>query len=51
VYKEPWTEDRVLEEIRHLSGTKFDPELVDIFFQILPAIKQIRSLYPEQESG
>ncbi|MDR2404085.1 MAG: HD domain-containing protein [Spirochaetaceae bacterium] len=51
VYKEPWTEEQVLEEIRHLSGTKFDPELVDIFFQILPSIKQIRNLYPEQESG
>jgi response regulator RpfG family c-di-GMP phosphodiesterase len=30
-----------------LSGTKFDPELVDIFFEILPSIKQIQSLYPE----
>ncbi|MDR3145382.1 MAG: HD domain-containing protein [Treponema sp.] len=51
VYKEPWNEEQVLEEIHSLSGTKFDPELVDIFFQILPGIKQIRSLYPEQESG
>jgi HD-GYP domain-containing protein (c-di-GMP phosphodiesterase class II) len=51
VYKEPWSEEQVLEEIRHLSGTKFDPELVNIFFQILPGIKQIRSLYPEQEAG
>jgi HD-GYP domain-containing protein (c-di-GMP phosphodiesterase class II) len=48
VYKEPWSEEQVLVEIRQLAGTKFDPELVDIFFEILPSIKQIQSLYPEQ---
>jgi HD-GYP domain-containing protein (c-di-GMP phosphodiesterase class II) len=47
VYKEPWSEEQVLAEIRQLAGTKFDPELVDIFFEILPSIKQIQSLYPE----
>jgi HD-GYP domain-containing protein (c-di-GMP phosphodiesterase class II) len=47
VYKEPWDEDEVLREIYNLSGTKFDPELVDIFFEILPHIKQIQSLNPE----
>ncbi|GHU47506.1 phosphohydrolase [Spirochaetia bacterium] len=47
VYKEAWSEEEVLEEIRTLSGTKFDPELIDIFFEILPSIKQIQSLYPE----
>ena len=48
VYKEPWDEQSVYNEIRKLSGIKFDPELVDIFFEILPNIKQIRDLYPEQ---
>jgi HD-GYP domain-containing protein (c-di-GMP phosphodiesterase class II) len=47
VYKDPWSEEQVLTEIRQLSGTKFDPELVDIFFEILPSIKQIQNLYPE----
>ncbi|MDR0497256.1 MAG: HD domain-containing protein, partial [Treponema sp.] len=47
VYKEPWTEENVLDEIRKISGTKFDPELVDIFFEVLPNIKQIQALYPE----
>jgi HD-GYP domain-containing protein (c-di-GMP phosphodiesterase class II) len=47
VYKEPWTEEQVLEEIRRLSGTKFDPELIDVFFEILPNIKQTQSMYPE----
>jgi len=47
VYKDPWTEDDVLAEIKKCSGTKFDPELVEVFFEILPNINQIRSLYPE----
>jgi HD-GYP domain-containing protein (c-di-GMP phosphodiesterase class II) len=51
VYKEPWTEGQVLTEIRTLGGTKFDPELTDIFFEILPSIKQIQNLYPEAVEG
>ncbi|MDR1858162.1 MAG: HD domain-containing protein [Treponema sp.] len=50
-YKEPWEEEQVLEEIRKLSGSKFDPELVDVFFEIFPNIKQTQSLYPEEGSG
>jgi HD-GYP domain-containing protein (c-di-GMP phosphodiesterase class II) len=48
VYKDPWTEDQVLSEIRHMRATKFDPELTDIFFEALPNIKQVQNLYPEQ---
>jgi HD-GYP domain-containing protein (c-di-GMP phosphodiesterase class II) len=48
VYKDPWGEEQVLVEMRKLAGTKFDPELVDIFFEILPSIKQMQSLYPEK---
>ncbi len=51
VYKEAWTEANVLEEIRKLSGTKFDPELVEIFFEVLPNIKAIASKYPDSESN
>jgi HD-GYP domain-containing protein (c-di-GMP phosphodiesterase class II) len=47
VYKDSWKEDDVLKEIRKLAGSKFDPDLVDIFFEILPNIKQIQALYPE----
>jgi len=47
VYKEPWTEDQVLDEMRQLAGSKFDPELIDIFFEILPSIKHMQNLYPE----
>jgi HD-GYP domain-containing protein (c-di-GMP phosphodiesterase class II) len=48
VYKEPWTEEDVLAEMRKLAGTKFDPELIEIFFEILPSIKQTREKYPEE---
>lgn len=48
VYKQAWNEQDVFDEIKKLSGSKFDPELVEIFFEILPSIKQIRELYPEQ---
>ncbi|MDC7240833.1 MAG: HD domain-containing protein [Spirochaetales bacterium] len=49
VYKEAWTEEDVLNEIRSCSGTKFDPELVEIFFEILPVLKQVQRKYPDQE--
>jgi HD-GYP domain-containing protein (c-di-GMP phosphodiesterase class II) len=48
VYKDPWTEDQVLSEIRNMRETKFDPELTDIFFDVLPNIQQIQNLYPEE---
>jgi HD-GYP domain-containing protein (c-di-GMP phosphodiesterase class II) len=48
VYKEPWTEDQILSEIQNLRELKFDPELTDIFFEMLPNIKQIQNLYPEE---
>ena len=48
VYKEPWTENEVLQELRKLSGSKFDPELIEIFFEILPNIKQTQNAYPEE---
>jgi len=47
VYKDPWNEKEVLDEMRKLSGSKFDPELIDIFFEVLPNIKQAQSQYPE----
>jgi HD-GYP domain-containing protein (c-di-GMP phosphodiesterase class II) len=48
VYKDAWDHDSVLKEIRIMSGTKFDPELVDIFFEILPVIHNMAARYPDQ---
>ena len=46
-YKEPWDEDRVLEEMRRLSGKSFDPEVIDAFFDCLDLIKAIAKHYPD----
>jgi response regulator RpfG family c-di-GMP phosphodiesterase len=46
-YKEAWDEDAVLNEMKKLSGLNFDPELVDIFFDVLPNIKHISERYTE----
>jgi len=48
VYKEAWTEERVLSTLKEESGTKFDPEIVDIFFECLPVIRQIQARYPDE---
>ena len=47
VYKEKWTEEQVLDEIRSMSGKKFDPEVVTAFFEILPQIRAIQERYPD----
>ena len=50
VYKEKWTEEDTLREMRKLAGTKFDPELVDIFFEVLPSIQTVSARYAEAEA-
>ncbi len=35
-YRSKWAEEKVLEHIRTLSGTHFDPKVVDAFFEIYP---------------
>ena len=47
VYKEAWNEEAVLEEIKKLSGSKFDPELVENFFEVADLLKAVRSKYPD----
>ena len=41
IYKEEWEEQRVLQEIRSGSGSSFDPEIVEAFFQCYEKIKSI----------
>lgn len=50
VYKQAWTENDALVELRKLAGTKFDPELVDVFMSILPNIRTITEKYSRDES-
>ena len=49
VYKAAWKEEDVYEEIRKLAGVKFDVELVEAFFEVLPNILTIASKYPDSE--
>jgi len=47
-YKEPWDEDRILEEMRCSSGKHFDPEVTDAFFNCLDVLKSIAKRYPDE---
>lgn len=44
-YKEKWQESDVLEYLRRERGGQFDPELVDIFFDVLDELRRIQTLY------
>jgi response regulator RpfG family c-di-GMP phosphodiesterase len=48
VYKDSWPNDKVLEEIKSQSGKKFDPELVDVFFESIGLLESIRHKYPDE---
>ncbi len=45
VYKEAWVDEDIYAEILANSGSHFDPELVDIFFEITDVLKAIRNRY------
>ena len=47
VYKEPWTEEDVLKEIKEQAGRHFDPCLVEIFLEIYTTIKAVHNKYPD----
>ncbi len=49
VYKEAWDDQAVRTEIQKMSGKKFDPELVDIFFENVDFMRTIASKYPDAE--
>ena len=48
VYKDSWSKEDVAKEIENSKGTKFDPELVEIFFEIYPIIEQIQNHYKDE---
>lgn len=47
-YKDAWRIDEAVEEITRLSGTHFDPDLVDAFHRALPNIITIREQYRDE---
>lgn len=47
-YKEPWDEDRILEEMHQSSGKHFDPEIAQAFFSCLDVLKSIKKRFPDE---
>ena len=48
VYKKAWEDERIFAYFRQERGEKFDPELVDLFFENLDDLMQVRQQYKEQ---
>ncbi|WP_246540180.1 HD-GYP domain-containing protein [sulfur-oxidizing endosymbiont of Gigantopelta aegis] len=49
-YKEDWTIEESMAEIRRCSGSHFDPNLVDLFEMMLPDICKIKNEWEHKES-
>jgi HD-GYP domain-containing protein (c-di-GMP phosphodiesterase class II) len=40
-YRKGWPKEKVYDHIRSLSGTHFDPEAVNLFFEVLETLSTI----------
>ncbi|PIE35098.1 phosphohydrolase [candidate division KSB3 bacterium] len=49
-YKDAWTEDDVLRELKKGSGQQFDPEIIKAFFSSLDMIRSIAQRYSDEPS-
>ncbi len=47
VYKKSWDSSRANEELQRLSGNKFDPELIELFFKIEQNIIRLEERYSD----
>jgi response regulator RpfG family c-di-GMP phosphodiesterase len=47
VYKKAWEIDRILNLFKEERGQHFDPQVVDAFFEHLPAILKVRDEYAD----
>jgi HD-GYP domain-containing protein (c-di-GMP phosphodiesterase class II) len=47
VYKDAWSQDQVLEEIKKQSGQQFDPSVVEAFLSIYDVMEAIMKKYSE----
>ncbi len=50
-YKEPWTEERVVQALQEGRGGHFDPDLLDLFLAHLDGMRAIREANPDQPPG
>jgi response regulator RpfG family c-di-GMP phosphodiesterase len=51
VYKKAWELDRILDLLKEERGEHFDPKIVDVFFEQLPAILKVRDEFADTELG
>ncbi len=47
VYKEAWQESEILDYMKEQSGKMFDPRLVEILFENLERLNEIKQQYPD----
>ena len=48
-YKKAWPVEEAIEEIKRGASKHFDPELVEVFLQVLPEILDVRTRYIEED--
>lgn len=46
-YKDPWSDEAIIEAIQAGRGKQFEPALVDLLIDNLPAFLAIRSQFPD----
>ncbi|MEI6895179.1 MAG: HD domain-containing phosphohydrolase [Colwellia sp.] len=49
-YKEAWPVDKAVNLIKEEAGSHFDPQLVEVFLDVLPKILKIKSKYAELQA-
>lgn len=49
VYKKPWDEYEIINEIKKSSGRHFDPDIVAAFFRCYDILKNISQKYPDHQ--
>ncbi len=47
IFREAWKEEEVLEMLKTESGTHFDPDMIDAFFDTLETIRAISTRFPD----
>lgn len=46
-YKQPWTVEASIAEMRKSAGTQFDPNLLELFFDLMPKIIALKHEWPD----